>query len=83
MKRTLLLMGLLAALHAAADAGVPYLAGRTVLAHQGYAQFAAFTGRLPPKAAMLAALGAGDRDEFEGLVRFHALPVGRQFQPRD
>jgi 3-dehydroquinate dehydratase type I len=45
---------------AAADAGVPYLAGRTVLAHQGYAQFAAFTGRLPPKAAMLAALGIGN-----------------------
>ena len=41
----------------AAAAGVPYVDGRTVLAHQGFAQFAAFTGRLPPKDAMLAAVG--------------------------
>jgi len=40
----------------AREAGVPYLDGRTVLAHQGCAQFAAFTGRLPPKEAMLEAV---------------------------
>lgn len=40
----------------AAELGTPYVDGRTVLAHQGFAQFAAFTGRLPPKEAMLAAL---------------------------
>ena len=36
--------------------GVPYLDGRTVLAHQGFAQFAAFTGQLPPKEEMLRAV---------------------------
>jgi shikimate 5-dehydrogenase len=36
--------------------GVPYLDGRTVLAHQGFAQFAAFTGQLPPKEEMIRAL---------------------------
>jgi len=37
-----------------------YLGGRRVLAYQGFAQFAALTGQLPPKEAMLAALGAAD-----------------------
>lgn len=41
---------------AAADSNVPFVDGRSVLAHQGYAQFAAFTARLPPKEAMLAAV---------------------------
>ncbi len=41
----------------AVAAGIPYVDGRSVLAHQGFAQFAAFTGRLPPKDAMLAAVG--------------------------
>jgi shikimate dehydrogenase/3-dehydroquinate dehydratase type I len=40
----------------AAAAGVPLIDGREMLLHQGYAQFAAFTGRLPPKDAMRAAL---------------------------
>jgi 3-dehydroquinate dehydratase type I len=40
--------------------GTPYIDGRTVLAHQGFAQFAAFTGQLPPKDAMLAALARTD-----------------------
>jgi 3-dehydroquinate dehydratase/shikimate dehydrogenase len=40
--------------------GTPYIGGRSVLAHQGFAQFAAFTGQLPPKAAMLAALERPD-----------------------
>lgn len=40
----------------ATKAGVIYIDGRTVLAHQGFAQFAAFTGRLPPKREMLAAV---------------------------
>jgi len=38
-------------------AGVPTADGRTVLAHQAFAQFAAFTTRLPPKEAMLKAIG--------------------------
>jgi 3-dehydroquinate dehydratase type I len=40
----------------ARNAGTPYIDGRTVLAHQGFAQFAAFTGELPPKQAMLDAI---------------------------
>ena len=38
-------------------AGIPTADGKTVLAHQAFAQFAAFTTRLPPKEAMLAAIG--------------------------
>lgn len=37
--------------------GTTLLDGREMLLHQGYAQFAAFTGELPPKAAMRAAVG--------------------------
>ncbi len=37
--------------------GTTCLDGREMLAYQGYAQFAAFTGELPPKAVMRAALG--------------------------
>jgi 3-dehydroquinate dehydratase type I len=33
-----------------------FIDGREMLLHQGYAQFAAFTGRLPPKRAMRSAL---------------------------
>jgi shikimate 5-dehydrogenase len=33
-------------------AGAAVIEGRDVLAHQGFAQFAAFTGQLPPKEAM-------------------------------
>ncbi len=40
----------------AAETGVPFIDGRSVLAHQGFAQFAAFTTLLPPKEAMLAAV---------------------------
>ena len=40
----------------AAAAGSRYVDGRAVLACQGFAQFAAFTGQLPPKEAMLAAV---------------------------
>lgn len=40
----------------AALAGLRYVDGRAVLANQGFAQFAAFTGHLPPKEAMLAAI---------------------------
>jgi shikimate dehydrogenase len=43
---------------AAAAAGVEFIDGLEMLLYQGYAQFAAFTGRLPPKDAMRAALGA-------------------------
>ncbi|MEE4271317.1 MAG: type I 3-dehydroquinate dehydratase [Thermoanaerobaculales bacterium] len=42
---------------AARKAGVPSADGIDVLAHQAFAQFAAFTGKLPPKEAMLAAVG--------------------------
>jgi shikimate dehydrogenase len=38
-------------------AGLPAADGLTVLAQQGFAQHAAFTGTLPPKAAMLEVLG--------------------------
>ncbi len=40
----------------AAEAGTVYVDGREVLLHQGFAQFAAFTGRMPPKEAMRSAL---------------------------
>jgi shikimate 5-dehydrogenase len=40
----------------AALAGSRYVDGRSVLACQGFAQFAAFTAQLPPKDAMLAAI---------------------------
>jgi len=38
-------------------AGIATADGRTVLSHQAFAQFAAFTTQLPPKEAMLKALG--------------------------
>ena len=37
-------------------AAIPFIDGREILLHQGFAQFAAFTGRLPPKAAMRTAV---------------------------
>jgi len=37
--------------------GIPVVDGRTVLAYQAFAQFAAFTTTVPPKDAMLAAIG--------------------------
>jgi len=37
--------------------GIPTADGKTVLAHQAFAQFAAFTTTLPPKEAMLKAIG--------------------------
>jgi shikimate dehydrogenase len=42
---------------AAKAAGVPLADGIDVLAHQAFAQFAAFTTQLPPKEAMWAAVG--------------------------
>jgi shikimate dehydrogenase/3-dehydroquinate dehydratase type I len=42
---------------AARRAGVPAADGREVLAQQGFAQFAAFTTKLPPKQAMREAVG--------------------------
>lgn len=45
----------------ASAAGVPTADGKTVLAHQAFAQFAAFTTTLPPKEAMLKAIGLPDR----------------------
>jgi 3-dehydroquinate dehydratase/shikimate dehydrogenase len=44
----------------AAIAGARYVDGRSVLARQGFAQFAAFTGQLPPKDAMLASIRSTD-----------------------
>jgi len=41
----------------AAAAGIPTADGKTVLAHQAFAQFAAFTTKLPPKEAMMKAIG--------------------------
>ena len=38
-------------------AGIPIADGRTVLAHQAFAQFAAFTTTMPPKEAMFEAIG--------------------------
>jgi len=38
-------------------AGIPTVDGKTVLANQAFAQFAAFTTTLPPKEAMLKAIG--------------------------
>jgi len=37
--------------------GIPAADGKIVLAHQAFAQFAAFTTRMPPKEAMLKAIG--------------------------
>lgn len=42
---------------AAAEVGIAVVGGREMLLHQGLAQFAAFTGRVPPKEAMRASLG--------------------------
>jgi shikimate dehydrogenase/3-dehydroquinate dehydratase type I len=44
----------------AVEHGVPVVSGREMLAHQGFAQFAAFTGSLPPRDAMRTALGLGE-----------------------
>ncbi len=44
----------------AAAASVPLIDGREILLHQGFAQFAAHTGRLPPKEAMRRALARTD-----------------------
>ena len=44
---------------AAAELERPFADGREFLAQQGYAQFAAFTGILPPKETMRAALSGG------------------------
>ena len=41
----------------AGELSVPLVDGRAVLLHQGLAQFAAFTARVPPRDAMRAALG--------------------------
>jgi shikimate dehydrogenase len=41
---------------AAGAAGVPLIDGREILLHQGIAQFAAFTGHIPPKDEMRAAI---------------------------
>jgi shikimate dehydrogenase/3-dehydroquinate dehydratase type I len=41
----------------AGTTGVPAADGKTVLAHQAFAQFAAFTTTMPPKEAMLKAIG--------------------------
>jgi len=38
-------------------ADIPTADGKTVLAHQAFAQFAAFTTQIPPKEAMLKAIG--------------------------
>jgi 3-dehydroquinate dehydratase/shikimate dehydrogenase len=46
-----------ALINRAAAAGIPTADGRTVLAHQAFAQFAAFTTTLPPKEAMLKSIG--------------------------
>jgi 3-dehydroquinate dehydratase/shikimate dehydrogenase len=43
-----------------ADAGVPFVSGRRMLAHQGMAQFSAFTQTPPPRRAMLAAVGISE-----------------------
>ncbi len=40
-------------------AGIPAVDGKTVLAYQAFAQFAAFTTKMPPKEAMLKAIGRG------------------------
>ena len=44
-------------------AGIAVADGIDVLAHQAFAQFAAFTTQLPPKEAMWAALGRGSAGE--------------------
>lgn len=41
----------------ATAAGIPVADGKTVLVHQAFAQFAAFTTRMPPREAMLRAIG--------------------------
>ncbi len=41
----------------ASAAGIPAADGKTVLAYQAFAQFAAFTTTMPPKEAMLRAIG--------------------------
>jgi 3-dehydroquinate dehydratase/shikimate dehydrogenase len=46
----------------ATERGVSVADGRAVLLHQGVAQFAAFTQRLPPKEAMRAALGCANSE---------------------
>lgn len=46
-----------ALINRARAAEIPTADGRVVLAHQAFAQFAAFTTRMPPKKAMLKAIG--------------------------
>jgi shikimate 5-dehydrogenase len=41
---------------AAGESGVPFIDGREILLHQGIAQFAAFTGHIPPKDEMRGAI---------------------------
>ena len=48
----------------ARDLDLPAADGLDVLLHQGIAQFAAFTQRVPPKEAMRAALKRGAKSEF-------------------
>jgi 3-dehydroquinate dehydratase type I len=45
---------------AAGAAGVPFIDGREILLHQGISQFAAFTGHIPPKDEMRAAIRRAD-----------------------
>jgi len=39
--------------------GTAYLDGREMLLHQGIPQFAALTGKVPPKESMRAAISGG------------------------
>jgi shikimate dehydrogenase/3-dehydroquinate dehydratase type I len=48
---------------AAGSSGIAIADGIDVLAHQAFAQFAAFTTQLPPKEAMWAAVGRGSAGE--------------------
>jgi 3-dehydroquinate dehydratase type I len=50
------------------EAGVPFVSGRRMLAHQGMAQFSAFTQTPPPRRAMLAAVGISESRRRPGPV---------------
>ncbi len=56
---------------AAVASGVSFIDGREILLHQGVAQYAAFTGQIPPKEEMRAAIRRADSSSQRGHTPRH------------